>query len=49
MKDIKTVLGEDLQLCSVAPKTGFFRTGTCETAPRDLGSHVVYALATKNF
>ena len=38
MKEVKNVLGKAFQLCSVAPKTGFFRTGTCETGFRDLDS-----------
>ena len=49
MKKIKNVLGKDLQLCSVSPKTGYFRTGTCETGPQDLGSHVVCAQVTQQF
>jgi hypothetical protein len=49
MNDNKNVLGQDLQLCSVAPKTGYLRTGTCETGPQDLGSHVVCAQVTKRF
>ena len=49
MKDMKNVLGKDLRLCSEAPKTGYFRTGTCETGPQDLGSHVVCAQVTQRF
>ena len=49
MKKNKNVLGEDLQLCSVAPMTGYFRTGTCETGPQDVGSHVVCAQVTQSF
>ncbi len=49
MNDIKNVLGQELQLCSVAPKTGYLRTGTCETGPQDLGSHVVCAQVTERF
>ena len=45
----QNVLGEDLQLCSVAPKTGYRRSGTCETGPQDSGSHVVCAQVTQQF
>lgn len=49
MKAAKNVLGGKLQLCSMAPKTGYLRTGTCETGPQDLGSHVVCAQVTQSF
>ncbi|MCZ6630614.1 MAG: DUF2237 family protein, partial [Actinobacteria bacterium] len=35
----RNVIGTDLQPCSIDPITGWFRDGTCETAPEDLGSH----------
>jgi uncharacterized protein (DUF2237 family) len=38
-----------LELCSDAPKTGFFRTGKCETGPGDEGVHVVCARLTSEF
>jgi uncharacterized protein (DUF2237 family) len=31
------VLGGPLQPCSVAPLTGFFRNGCCDTGPQDRG------------
>ena len=37
----KNVLGGTLLPCSVAPLTGFFRDGCCNTGPQDLGLHVV--------
>jgi hypothetical protein len=49
MKNNKNVLGRDLQLCSSEPKTGYLRTGSCETGPQDLGSHVVCAQVTQRF
>ena len=49
MNDNKNVLGQDLQLCSLAPMTGYLRTGTCQTGPQDLGSHVVCAQVTERF
>ncbi len=39
----KNVLGEPLELCSEAPRTGFTRSGSCETGQQDLGSHPVCA------
>ena len=43
------VLGGPLLPCSVAPVTGFFRDGCCNTGPGDLGLHVVCAEMTKGF
>ena len=45
----KNVLGEPLEGCSMSPRTGFTRSGSCETGPRDLGSHTVCALMTREF
>lgn len=45
----KNVLGEPLQVCCSDPMTGFFRTGSCETGPQDLGRHVVCAQVTDEF
>lgn len=43
------VLGEPLQSCSVAPVTGFFRNGCCDTGPADNGQHTVCAVMTDEF
>jgi len=43
------VLGNSLQLCSESPKTGFYRTGCCETGPEDSGRHLVCAIMTDEF
>jgi uncharacterized protein (DUF2237 family) len=43
------VLGGPLGICSVEPLTGFFRSGCCETAPDDFGSHTVCAEVTGPF
>jgi uncharacterized protein (DUF2237 family) len=43
------VLGEDLELCSAEPLTGFYRDGCCNTGADDLGVHVVCALMTDEF
>ncbi|MGG5820607.1 DUF2237 family protein [Falsiroseomonas sp. HW251] len=45
----KNVLGGALLPCSVAPVTGFFRDGCCNTGPQDLGLHVVCAEMTAAF
>jgi uncharacterized protein (DUF2237 family) len=37
----RNVLGGVLLPCSVAPLTGFFRDGCCNTGPADVGLHVV--------
>jgi uncharacterized protein (DUF2237 family) len=43
------VLGGPLLPCSVAPLTGFFRDGRCNTCAEDLGLHVVCAEMTAEF
>lgn len=45
----KNVLGGSLEICSVSPMTGFFRTGCCETSEEDFGSHTVCAVMTEGF
>lgn len=47
--EAKNVLGETLQVCSLSPKTGFYRDGCCETGPQDMGVHVVCAEVTAEF
>jgi uncharacterized protein (DUF2237 family) len=49
MAHARNVLGEPLQSCCNDPKTGFFRTGYCETGPDDHGVHTVCALMTPEF
>ena len=49
MAIVKNVLGENLQICCTSPMTGFYRDGTCNTGPNDLGSHVVCAEVTEEF
>lgn len=49
MKSAKNVLGGELQTCGMNPKTGYFRTGSCETGAADHGSHVVCAEVTEAF
>jgi len=43
------VLGEDLELCSGDPVTGFYRDGCCNTGADDVGLHVVCARMTEAF
>jgi uncharacterized protein (DUF2237 family) len=43
------VLGETLATCSLAPITGFFRNGSCDTCAEDAGSHTVCAIMTAEF
>ena len=45
----KNVLGTDLQLASLDPITGYFRTGFCATDAKDRGIHVVAAVVTDEF
>lgn len=45
----RNVLGGELEGCSVDPVTGWFRDGTCRTAPDDLGSHTICAVMTAEF
>jgi uncharacterized protein (DUF2237 family) len=45
----RNVFGEPLQSCSIAPMTGFFRDGCCDTAPEDVGSHTVCVVLTDDF
>ena len=45
----RNVLGDELEVCSVDPVTGWFRDGTCATAPEDVGSHTVCAVVTREF
>lgn len=43
------VLGDELEVCSNDPKTGFFRDGCCNTSPDDLGCHTVCSVMTEAF
>ena len=49
MPQAKNVLGTALQLCSLAPLTGFTRNGCCDTGSEDQGSHTVCAQMTDEF
>lgn len=43
------VLGTELESCSVEPVTGWFRDGSCATAPEDVGSHTICSVVTREF
>lgn len=43
------VLGKELMPCSTNPRTGFYRTGCCETGPDDFGSHTICVQLTERF
>jgi uncharacterized protein len=45
----RNVLGGELEACCTAPMTGFYRTGSCDTGPEDVGLHVVCAEMTDEF
>jgi uncharacterized protein len=45
----RNVLGEQLDVCSIDPMTGFFRDGCCNTSEEDVGSHTVCAVMSADF
>lgn len=45
----KNVLGGPLETCCTSPRTGFYRTGRCDTGPEDFGLHLVCARMTAAF
>ncbi len=45
----RNVLGGELKTCSLAPLTGWYRDGCCNTGPGDVGSHLVCAQVTQEF
>jgi uncharacterized protein (DUF2237 family) len=49
MSEQKNVFGQPLECCCMSPKTGYFRTGSCETDATDFGIHTVCILATPEF
>ncbi len=48
-RDSVNVLGSRLESCSRSPVTGFYRNGSCDTGPGDIGSHTVCAVVTAEF
>lgn len=49
ISETKNVLGEPLEVCCLAPMTGFYRDGACNTGPEDVGIHTVCARMTEEF
>jgi len=47
--DQPNVFGEPLEICSLSPRTGFYRTGCCDTGTEDVGVHTVCAVMTAEF
>ncbi|HVL80833.1 MAG TPA: DUF2237 domain-containing protein [Actinomycetota bacterium] len=45
----RNVLGTTLETCSTDPLTGYFRDGSCNTGPDDIGSHTICAVMTAEF
>ncbi len=49
MDSHRNVFDEPLESCSLAPRTGFTRSGACESGPEDLGVHSVCVQVTAEF
>ena len=45
----RNLLGQLLESCSEEPRTGWFRTGCCETDDKDVGRHTVCVQTTAEF
>ena len=45
----KNILGEELEVCSTDPVTGWYRDGCCNTDENDNGTHTVCAKVTDDF
>jgi uncharacterized protein (DUF2237 family) len=48
-KKQKNILGEDLEVCSTDPLTGWYRDGCCNTDENDTGTHTVCAKVNDDF
>ncbi|MGE3844383.1 MAG: DUF2237 family protein [Vicinamibacterales bacterium] len=48
-RESRNVLGGRLEVCSLNPRTGFYRNGCCDTGSDDAGSHVVCTSVTSEF
>ena len=49
MEPSVNLLGGPLEPCSMAPRTGFFRDGHCNTCWEDRGAHTVCVVVTAEF
>ena len=45
----RNVFGDELEVCSLEPVTGFYRDGFCNTGPEDIGSHTVCTVVSAEF
>ena len=45
----KNVLGENLEICSCTPVTGWFRDGFCKYDYSDIGNHSICCVMNDNF
>ena len=45
----KNVLGENLEICSCTPVTGWFRDGFCKYDHSDIGNHSICCVMNDNF
>ncbi|MDB4756572.1 DUF2237 domain-containing protein [Mariniblastus sp.] len=45
----KNVMGTELEVCSLSPRTGFYRDGCCHTGQQDVGLHLVCIESTADF
>lgn len=45
----RNLLGQPLEPCSLEPRTGWFRSGCCETDDSDVGRHVICVQVTSEF
>lgn len=45
----ETIFGDELEICSCQPMTGYFRDGYCQSASSDAGAHIVCAVMTEDF
>jgi uncharacterized protein len=45
----RNVFGGAIEVCSLNPTTGFYRSGCCETGPEDVGVHTVCVEVTGDF
>ena len=42
-------MGTELEVCSLSPRTGFYRDGCCHTGQQDVGLHLVCIESTADF
>ncbi len=47
--ETRNVYNEPIEVCSLQPKTGYFRDGYCKTNQSDRGKHLVCAQVTQKF